>query len=285
MTLEELIRSRLLQSEVLRERLVQYAGDPAIFYQQAPDDRAAGWPGRQYPRIQLLADRRADPERQSSGVLEVGVYCIYEGVQPESLEPAVREALSNMFLWPDDEPPYSLAWARTVALDPTTDGQVLGVVVQFDLFAFPLQETSDPDPVTAMHEYIRAICPEGVLVGRDRPGECFEPSGTRPAFYVRLGGLQALETTNTVVWMGSNMILHIFSGDAKVQLCWIKALVDRLAEDGEVTMLDKSPMFVQGIKANNAWDPLTTGQIQVQVRFGILRKHYLKHYITGISMK
>ena len=50
MTLEDLIYQRLTQHPSLIKKLAKYAGNPAVFFQSAPDDKAQGWKGRlQFP--------------------------------------------------------------------------------------------------------------------------------------------------------------------------------------------------------------------------------------------
>ena len=52
---EELIRKKLLACKELEKKLTRYAGGPAIFFGEAPDDNQAGWSNRStMPRISLV---------------------------------------------------------------------------------------------------------------------------------------------------------------------------------------------------------------------------------------
>ena len=45
----------------------------------------------------------------------------------------------------------------------------------------------------------------------------------------------------------------------------------QLSLDGEITMLDKSPMFIKYVQMNNKSDYLKDGQIFISGRYGLLR--------------
>lgn len=60
MNLISLIYKRLLDSERLKSLCATYAGKPAIFNTEAPDDKQEGWGGKsQYPRINFTCDMQA----------------------------------------------------------------------------------------------------------------------------------------------------------------------------------------------------------------------------------
>ena len=79
-----------------------------------------------------------------------------------------------------------------------------------------------------------------------------------------------------MAWMDGMIAGYIYAPE-ETRLKWLKALVDVLSLDGEVTMLDTSPMFLRGIKADSAADPLTVGQLRLQIRFGLLRRPKYAH--------
>lgn len=282
MTLEDLIYKRMTEDTSLKAALAVYSGKPAVFYQAAPDDTATGWKQRkQYPRIDYVVDYISNPERKTSGILTLNIMSTEDGVPPEELEPAVRQLLCGIFLTPDDAPPYSLAWNRSDAFTQSKgemDGSVsiIGITVTFDLYAFPLQTTTDPDPVLAMNHYIEQLIPEAKVIDGIKPLEqIFTPQQETPAFYFRLETIQTQRETNTVAWMDATVACHIFAGGEETT--WLKYLVDALAVAGEVIMLDTSPMFLQNLKADNTLDALSTGQLRLYVRFGILRRPPYNH--------
>lgn len=281
MTLEDLIYTRLSNPNGPAAKLARYGDAPAIFYQAAPEDTAAGWYGkRQYPRIDYTVDMQANPERHSCGILTLNIWCSEQCAPPEDLEPEVRAMMREVFMQPDESPPYSLAWVRSDAFEGRSQANpatlVNGITVLFDLFAFPVQETTDPDPILTINEYVKQWAPDALVIGKDTL-ERFQIATTdQPIFYFRLASLQLQRETNTVAWMDGMIAGYIYAPE-ETRLKWLKALVDVLSLDGEVTMLDTSPMFLRGIKADSAADPLTVGQLRLQIRFGLLRRPKYAH--------
>lgn len=285
MTLEDLIYTRLSDPDGPAAKLARYGNAPAIFYQAAPEDTATGWDGkRQYPRIDYTVDMQANPERHSCGILTVNIWCSEQCDPPEDLEPIVRAAMRDVFIQPDEGPPYSLTWVRSDAFEGHSQANpatlVNGITVLFDLFAFPVQETTDPDPILAINEFVKQWAPEALVIGKDNLKQ-FQPfTMEHPIFYFRLATIQTQRETNTVAWMDGVIAGYIYAPE-EGRLTWLKALVDVLALRGEVTMLDTSPMFLRGIRADSAADPLTVGQLRLQVRFGLLRRPKYAHTLMN----
>lgn len=278
MTFEDILRGILIENDALNELLAKYADCSAVFYQSAPDDTAKGWEQRkQYPRIDYAVDYISNPERKTSGVMTLNVYCTEDGTLPEEIEPIIRNLLCGTFITPDDAPPYSLSWARSdVFQAEKSDGIVIGVTMTFDVFSFPSQVTTDPDPVLAMNHYIEELIPIAEIIGGKKPTErVFAPSKDYPAFYFRLESIQTQRETNTVAWMDCVIACHIFAGGEEIT--WLKYLVDRLAIAGDVEMLDTSYMLLQNLKADSTMDALSMGQLRIYGRFGILRRELYAH--------
>ncbi len=282
MTLEDLIYNKLIERAELTEKLARFENVPAVFYQKAPGDQAGGWKNKQqYPRIDFIVDMQANTERQTSGLLTLDIWCNEAGTQPEEIEPEVQNALRDIFMQPDGQPPYCLRWARSdnfeIRQTVIKEAQVIGITVLFDVLAFPNQESTDPDPVMAMNQFIKGWEPEAVVIGSDKLPNYFTAKESKPAFYFRLAALKLERETNTVAWMNGIIAGHIFAPTPQKRLQWLKYLVDTLAIQGEVTMLDTSPMFIRNIKADSSVDYLTTGQLQLNVSFGILRRPKYAH--------
>ena len=282
MALDELIYKRICESTELTKFLARYNDQPAVFFQKAPDDTAAGWKKRcQYPRIDYAVDLQSNPERKTSGTLTLTIWSLGNSdTLPEDLEPIVKKLLCGVFLKPNDAPPYSLSWARSDAFNEEHgDNIVIGIVLTFDVYGFPNQITSDPDPVLAINAYIKKLEPNATIIGSDDFEETLVPNAQNPAFYFRLESIQTQRETNTVAWMDAVLAGHIFAEDDATK--WLKILVDALALDGEVTMLDTSPMFITSLKADNTLDALSVGQLRIFVRFGILRRKPFAHELKA----
>lgn len=289
MTLEDLIYNRLVSAVPLQKKLTRFESAPAVFYQNAPADKATGWAGkREYPHLAYTVDMQANPERQTSGVLTLDIWSDETGTQPEELEPEIRAALCDVFLQPDEGPPFSLAWVSTSPFEERNQAKpntlVVGATVIFDVFAFPAQITTDPDPIMAINDFVKGWAPEAVIIGKDNIESYYTATTERPAFYFRLLNLQSAEETNTVAWMHGTIAGHIFAAP-EGRLQWLKALTDALAIRGEVIMPDTSPMFIKNIQADSTADRLTTGQLRLSVRFGILRRPKYAHTLMHAIMQ
>lgn len=289
MTLEDLVYTRLTAWPELLSKLATYKGKAAVFYQNAPSDKAPSWKGaKQYPRIDYTIDMQADPERQTSGQAVFNIWSIDNGIMPEEIEPEVRKALCGIFMTPDGEPPYCFAWRRSENFSAKnieeSANEIIGITMLFDVFAFPNQITSDPDPILAMNHFVKDWEPSATVIGHDRLTNYYEPQAGAPAFYFRLASIEASDQTNTVAWMNGTIAGHVFAPTAEARLQWIRYLIDTLALNGEVTMLDTSPMTIRKLSADAGLDPLSQGQIRIQMRFGILRRAIVAPLIN-VSMQ
>lgn len=275
MTLEELIYKRLSEAENLTKHLAKYSGLPAVFTPEAPGDREAGWEkSMQYPRAVFNFDMQADGERKSAGTLSVTLICRNDSeAVPELIEPAVKKALKDVLLKDDNGTLYAFAWARTEGFSMTEEKNelLIGSEIRFDIMEYPLQETTDPDPIMAMARYIKNLYPDSIVVGVDHMADETEASKEAPVFYCRLTEIEKLEETNNCVWTNGKIAISLLCPDSSTRLKMAAAVFNSLSLDGEVTMLDDSPMFMERLTANLKSDYLKDGQIFVTGRYGLLR--------------
>ena len=285
MILEELIYKRFAGSEILVKCLASFGGNPAVFSPEPPDDNQEGWDGNvQYPKVIYNFDLQVNEERHSAGTLSVSLLCQNTtDVMPEKIEPLVRECLRDVILKPENGIPYCFAWARTDAftIDEKNGDVTIGSEVRFDILEYPSQETTDPDPVMAACSYIKEIYPECLVMGFDELGEITEASGSRPVIYCRLVSVDKGRETNTVAWMDGKIAVHILCSDSSLRLKIAAGITNRLSLDGEIIMLDHSPMYVKRLQTNYKSDYLKAGQIIFTGNFGLLRYrakgHTLRH--------
>lgn len=282
-TLADLVYSRLCSDAAVSGNLARYADGPAIFYQSAPSDKDSAWAaGSQYPRIDYMIDMQANPERQTSGVLSLNIWCDETTTPPEDIEPSVRGLLCDIFIQPSSpSPPYSLAWARSDGFETKSrvkpETLVNGVSMAFDIFAFPQQITIDPDPILSMDQWMKGIAPEAVVIGYDELAKFMSPTETQPAVYFRLIESRVYQETNAVVWFDATISGHVFAPTPEARLGWLRHIANSLAISGEVTMPDKSPMFIRDGRITAGADPLAIGQLRLSVRFGVLRRPQYAH--------
>lgn len=280
MTLEELIYHRLIQSTEITGCLASFSTQPAVFYQMAPDDQQKEWKGCQYPRIIYDMDMQANQDRKSAGTLVISLLCDEAGTEPEKIEPYIRESLKDLIVRPDQSSPYCFAWSRTDTFEipereSSASTRIIGMEVRFDILEYPSQETANPDPVAAFNRFIKTEIPEAFVFGVDTMENFLIPALKRPVCYCRLEAVELLPENsmigNTVAWMNCRAAVHVLCPNQETRLKLIMMLTNDLAAAGRVTMLDGSPMNIQGLKVNNQADYLREGQITVSGKYGILK--------------
>ena len=293
MVLEELIYNRLKKYEPLTNLLCKYDGEPAVFYQTAPDDKQKGWgQGNQYPRLVFDLDMQANTERRSSGTLLAAVFCDRVGTEPEQIEPMVRECLKDIFIKPADSFPYCFAWARTDAFDlgggldqgGTKQRAVIGEDIRFDILEFPIQETTDPDPVAALNLYLQEMLPEAYVVGITHMDEITVAEPKKPVLYCRLLGMEEASVTNTVIWVNARVAIHVICPSAEMRLKIAADIAYRMTAKAEIIMLDHSPMRPTRLAVDNTTDYMRTGQISTTLYYGLLRWKPQPHTIMEVNI-
>lgn len=285
MNLEELIYKRFSESEELTKHLAVFSGCPAVFSPEAPADNQAGWEGRtQYPKIVYNLDMQANEERKSAGTLSVSLLCQNtEEVIPEKIEPEIRDCLRDILIKPDSGMLYAFAWSRTDAftLQEKNLDLIIGSDIRFDILEYASQQTTDPDPIMAANQYIKELYPDCLVIGHDRIEEITEATKERPVIYCRLAAVEKAEETNTVAWMDGRIAVHILCPDSEKRMKMATAILNQMSLDGEIIMLDKSPMFIKRLQANYKSDYLKDGQIFVTGHYGLLRYRAKPHMLKG----
>lgn len=145
----------------------------------------------------------------------------------------------------------------------------------FDLNAF-VSETFDPDPVKGFRLWAEAKWPE--LAGEPQIQTdplTWRPSNEAPGVLARLMGLPAaLEQWPTVSWMQAQLRVHVIAPSRTVRLQWTKRIAEALASDRRFMMPDRhrdTPFTLEGtLSANSEAHAVSTGQITVQGRYGVL---------------
>ena len=286
-TIESLVRKRLVSSADLSEKLAVFGGMPAIFFQEAPDDKDEAWGDAQYPRIVFSADTFADPARDRRKVMFVDIACSTTGTAPEEIEPLVRKALSGVFFTPDDGETFSAKWKETQVFRETIGEReplIIGMTVNFDIYEYPLLETSDPDPIVAACHYVKEWSKQVVVIGRAWLRGIYEPTREHPAIYFSRGNTTVDRETNAVVWMNTELVVHLFAPSVHDRIEWLEQFSRALVLSGEITMPDGSPMFIKQIKGDAAGDELT-GQLRLSVQYGLLRQPVYAHGVQHVGWR
>jgi len=234
----------------------------------------------QYPRLVYGFDLQANEERKSAGALQVSLVCQNtEEILPERIEPMVRECLRDVLLKPEGDTLYAFTWARTDPFSMEEDDKklLIGSDIRFDILEYASQETTDPDPVAATDRYIKELFPESTVIGLDRMEDITVASGENPVIYCSLTSLDKGEETNTVAWMDGVIAVHVLCPETDRRTKMAAAIANRMSLDGEIIMLDNSPMFIKRLQANYKSDYLKDGQIFVTGHYGLLRYHAKPH--------
>ncbi|MCM1245497.1 MAG: hypothetical protein NC293_07630 [Roseburia sp.] len=286
MNLEQLIYSRFANSEQLTRNLAVFKGCPAVFSPEPPDPIL--WEGeKQYPQIVYNFDMQADEERKSVGTLAVTLVCQNTtDVAPEVIEPEVKKCLRDVLIKPESDSLYAFTWARTDAfsVQEKKNGLLIGSEIRFDILEYPNQQTTDPDPVMAANRYIKEMYPKCLVIGLDRLDEITEATKEVPVVYCRLITIDKNRETNTVAWMDGKLAVHVLCPDGEIRIKMATAIANQLSLDGEIIMLDDSPMFVKRLQVNYKSDYLKDGQVFITVHYGLLRYRQKRHHISGVGI-
>ena len=290
MKLEKLIYKRFISSESLVKHLAVFFEMPAVFSPEPPEENQEGWGGKtQYPMVVYNFDLQANEERHSAGTLSVLLLCqnTPDAVSPENIEPFVKECLRDVILTPREGSPYCFAWAGTEAFTVGEEKAALtiGSDVRFDILEYPSQETSDPDPVMAVNRYLKELYPKCLVMGYDRMEEITEASGDRPVIYCRLLSSEKAGEMYAVTWMDGRIAVHILCPDSEIRMKMAADMANRMSIDGEIIMLDNSPMSIRSLQANYKSDYLKDGQITLSVHYGLLRGMAKGHQIRQVKLE
>lgn len=136
----------------------------------------------------------------------------------------------------------------------------------------------------AANQYIKKLYPDCLVMGYDRMEEITEASVERPVIYCRLIAADKDRETNTVAWMDGRIAIHILCPDSGKRLKMAAAIANQMSLDGEIIMLDHSPMFIKRLQANYKSDYLKEGQIFVTGHYGLLRYKAKPHSMQSVRV-
>lgn len=286
-TIEELIYQTLITSPELATKLATYNTAPAVFEKQAPEDSSRGW-GNQYPRITYLAVFQEDPERKVSGSVTFEIYTMLDDeTGPEVIEAELKQLLDGTF-FETDIGTLATRWQRADPWDQI-DGQVTGLTVIFDLLAFPKQtmptagpEDLIPDPIAGLISWTKTLLGnDGAFFvdGNPQAQPVWKPTGIKPAIYWRFVREELQQLTNAVAWFNATCACHVIAPSPADRIPYIRRIAESLALAGLISLPDGSPLlFFGNINADSTSDMLSTGQLTISGRYGILRPTPVAEY-------
>lgn len=278
--IEVQLRQHLLQQEALSPFLATYAGDMAIFNQEAPADNDSGWgDGSQYGRIVFYIDMQDDPQRNISGTMGVDIYCESGTEQvPEAIEPILRSLIDGYF-FSNESVTIAAQWRSTqYSTEPTKN--VVGATLVFNLLDFPTQQTTDPDPIALFNDWTEHDLPEiiGVkrirVIGKDKLPVAWKPSNDYPALYWRIGEIRNcvwIPETYQCTWETAVIWGHIMASDSAAATRIARLIQNTLITKRRLIFDDMAPLMIdRNINVTPANDPLRIGLINLEGTYGIL---------------
>ena len=108
-------------------------------------------------------------------------------------------------------------------------------------------------------------------MGYDKMKEITESTEQRPVVYCRLTSVEKAKETNTVAWLDGKVSVHVLCPSGETRMKLAAGIANRMSLDGEIILLDGSPMFIKGLTANYRADYLKEGQILFTGHYGLLR--------------
>lgn len=283
--IERLLLEQIKSDVLISGLLTTYNGETAIFYQNAPKDTDPLWGGSCFPRVDFLIDPSRDPERKNSGSLLVNVWVSSQDLSPTggNLETEIAELLkdsiSGAFYSPENGAVIGVEWTQDSAflgkaVEKNVDASVVetyGISLMFDLIDFPKQKTTDPDPIEGCNAFIKKNFPDMVVIGEDELPPILKPTDENPALYWRFRGYEGdVRRTYSVNWYLANLALHVFTKSIEARNTWLKAAQELMNLQGEILLLDSSPMFIHKLLVFHEGDPLREGQLYLNGEFGVL---------------
>lgn len=275
-----LLAHLMAQERHLERYLATYCDRMAIFNQEAPADTDTGWEENesQYGRIVFALDLSDDPERKYSGNLMVDIMCEKDVQEPEELEPLVRSLIDGYF-FSTNEITMAAQWSGSNYFTEPTK-KIVGVTLTFGLLAFPVQTTTEPDPIALFNKWTRdeleTILNSHIrIIGHDILIPAWKPTADKPAIYWRMssiGPCSWIPDTYNCSWQTAVVTGHILAPDQNMSAIIARKISHLLTLKRRLIFDDQAPLMVdRNIRLNLGADPMRTGQITIDATFGLLR--------------
>lgn len=286
--IEQALLQHLQSQAVLRPFLTTYGDDDtmAIFNQKAPDDKDSFWgKGVQYGRIVFAVDLQGDPERTMGGLLTVDILCNGDEQFPEDIEPIIR-ALIHGWFFSSGTFTVSAQWKASNYFDQPPE-KVTGCTVTFDLLAFPILTTANPDVIARFNAWSAELPSIHVINHDPLPAAAWRPTGDEIAVYWRVASqapAKWIRDTYHTLWRMATVKGHIFAENPETAAIVASDLavklhaVKRLLKPGEVPIMTHRNNTV-----NSGADSLKTGQLTVEATYAVIVPHRCDGTINNIN--
>lgn len=266
--------------------LTKYNGKPAIFQRRAPDDSDELWEGNPYPRMIFQTELKEGMEREFTEGIHIHVFCKEEQqVKPEDFKIPILQAMDGCF-FSKENVTLGTKWNHTSSSVTQNEMSVEERVYTFDGMLFTKQETMEPDPVTALNNWIKSTYKNVVIIGRDPLEKVWKAEDGEPAVYSRLESLAPGNYKNTWCssWITAGIRVHVIADQHK-KLSIIREISEKLAGTEKLTMSDGGPLFVTKVNYNDTLNPLKHRQFFIECQYGVLREEEEKQPIRNIDIQ
>jgi hypothetical protein len=285
--IEQSLYEHLISQASLTDFLGKYAGKPAVFNQEAPADNDDKWEsGKQYGRIVFSVDIQGDPERAMGGTLAVDVVC-KDGEQfPEEIEPVARKLIHGYF-FSSGALTVAAQWKNSSYFtEPTND--VIGCTIAFELLAFPVITTSNPDIIERINEWTASRFGNVHVINYDKlPASAWKPTESESAVYwrkVQDAPAGWIPDTYQTIWRTATVRCHIFSETNAIASYVAREIVTRLYAERRILKSGETPIMVNRRNTEDLGaDPLRTGQVSVEATYAIVTKRGSDEMLQHIS--
>ena len=283
--LDGLLKKQVRGDTQVEGMLTSYNGKPAFFYQKSPPDSDDRWGGACYPRADYNIDTLYSPERKSSGILTINIWCVSgNSAMPEDIEKRLRELIEGTFYNFPKKASVCAVWARSDAFsfevspnNSTANGQpeVFGITMLFELMEFPFQITAAPDPIQGINEWTKKYFSGLTVIGYDSLPPVWKPTDKDAAVYWRFIDYDTDDRRGgyAVDWFIGNFAAHVITDSVQERNRWLKSMAERLRIDGEIVLQDGSPMFIKKVDVKHNADSLRDGQMIISGQYGVLSGH------------
>ena len=85
--------------------------------------------------------------------------------------------------------------------------------------------------------------------------------------------------------MDGKIAVHVLCPNSEVRIKIATIIAQRISLDGEIIMLDYSPMFVKHLQVNYKADYLKEGQLFITGHYGLLRYKAKEHTLIAAHTK
>jgi hypothetical protein len=277
MALEQAVGDRLRNDPQLTALLTEFAGEPAVFEREAPDDTSPGWRnGVQFPRIIYLLDRSPGMADILTGSLHVTIWA-RDTTGEASLEAVVarvHQLLDNAAMYAAEDGLATLsAQPQVIPLPARSEAlRVLGLDLIYRVQAYPPNQTYEPDPIASLNRWSDEWLDNRIKV---TPGS-WAPTDQAPALYWRM--TRAVTRPEDLTWWGFwvevDMSAHVLAQSAYARGVWARYVADvlRLPKMRNIRMGDGSPLRIMQVEQIPTNSAQTVGQITLKARFGVLSR-------------